>query len=187
MEHASISHTWLGKWLPLLKDASWDFIGPSQVLCRFSCFWMENKIKDLFHSKQMTHTWEIWSESRLYVNLVWIQCGLILDECECVCCHCQAYSIWCELSKLRYAIKVMETGFASHFEHKDDSCTDMAEKQLSKRLKAPLWIGSQNIWLNLQIKEGSWESSMGVPCFWEIHGRTKHCHPKKDLFPTLLV
>lgn len=58
----------------------------------------------------------------------------------------------------------METGFESHFEHKEDSCTDMAEKQLSKRLKAPLWTGSQNIWLNLQIKEGS---------LWECHALRK--------------
>lgn len=36
----------------------------------------------------------------------------------------------------------MKTGFASHFEHKDDSCTDMAEKQpLKKAQSAALdWI-----------------------------------------------
>lgn len=30
----------------------------------------------------------------------------------------------------------MKTGFASHFEHKDDSCTDMAEKQPLKKAQS---------------------------------------------------
>ncbi len=56
----------------------------------------------------------------------------------------------------------MKTGFASHFEHKDDSCTDMAEKKTLKK--------AQSTALDRIPKYLAWSTNqrgqfVGVPCF----------------------